>query len=172
MDGGCFRISPGGDAAVRARLRPAAEDALFVPPDDLAAAEVYRVPDRHLMPAAAQLRRKVGGEGRLQLYPPAARPLPARRVQRLLRVHEEVQRVRDDLHMPLRLHEGPHHAEGADGPAPLRQKAGDYRVVRPLARRHAVGRGRVQAEVAAPVVQGDARPRYDDAGAEAHVVGL
>ena len=63
MDGGCFRISPGGDADVRARLRPAAEDALFVPPDDLAAAEVYRVPDRHLMPAAAQLRRKVGGEG-------------------------------------------------------------------------------------------------------------
>ena len=60
----------------------------------------------------------------LQFEPPAADPLDARRIKRLLRVHVIIERVDEDLGLTLRLHERAHHAERTDGGASLSRKPG------------------------------------------------
>ena len=62
--------------------------------------------------------------------------------------------------------------KGPTGAPVLRQEARDDRVVGLLARPQTVRGLGVQAEVAAPIVQGDARPRDHQAGAEPHIVAL
>ena len=80
--------------------------------------------------------------------------------------------VHEDLHLSLGLHEAAHDAKGAYGLPVLGQEAGDNRMVRFLARADAVVAAAVHAEIAAPVAQGDAPSRNDDARAEAVEVAL
>lgn len=57
--------------------------------------------------------------------------------------------------MPLRLHEGSHHSEGAKQPvgAGLRQKGGDDGLVGPLLGAYAVSMLGIQGEMSASVLQ-------------------
>ena len=80
--------------------------------------------------------------------------------------------VHEDLHLALGLHEPAHDAEGPDGLPILRQEAGNDRMIRFLARADAVVAVSVHAEIAAPVVQGDAPAGNDDARSEAVEVAL
>ena len=95
----------------------------------------------------------------LQFEPPAADPLDARRVKRLLRVHVIIERVDEDLGLTLRLHECAHHTERTDGGAVPEQEAGNDGVVGPLAAGKAVVACGVEREVRAAVLERDARPR-------------
>ncbi len=84
----------------------------------------------------------------------------------------KINKVRDSLNMPLRLHVATHDAEGAEGAAVFQDKAGDDRVVGLFSGCEAVGMGRVERKVSAAVLQADAGTPHDDAGAESHVVAL
>ena len=108
----------------------------------------------------------------LQFEPPAADPLDARRIKRLLRVHVIIERVDEDLSLTLRLHERAHHAERTDGGAVPEQEAGNDGVVGPLAAGKAVVACGVEREVCAAVLERDARPRHGDARAEGGVIAL
>ena len=77
------------------------------------------------MASALKLPYRFAVKARLYLDLFLAYPLPARRIQGLLRVHVVIQRIHDDLHMTLGLHEAAHHAEGAYRPPLARQKSRD-----------------------------------------------
>lgn len=98
----------------------------------------------------------------------------AGRVERGLRVHVEGEHVEEDLDVALGLHEATHDAvhrvQGAVGR--VGHHGGDDGVVRPLARREHVGVALAQREVGAAVLQREAAPLGDDAGAEAAVVAV
>ena len=110
------------------------------PPDRLAVAEDGRgrPPDaRHARAGAAPSttpRRRTPARP----APAAPVPVPARRVQRRLRVEPVVHGRRDQLDVALRLHVPAHHAERPDRLAAAGQEARDDRVERALARRHLV----------------------------------
>ena len=65
-----------------------------------------------------------------------------------------------------------HHAEAHQRPAVTRDKCGDDRVERPLARANAIGMIRREHESVPAILHGDARAGDDDAAAEAVVVRL
>ena len=74
--------------------------------------------------------------------------------------------------MALRLHVAAHHAKAHHRLAVFGEEAGNDRLERPLARRHAIGVVRVEREAIAAVLQRHAPLRDHDARAEAHVVAL
>ena len=108
----------------------------------------------------------------LQRQLPAGQPTPARSVERCLRVHPVVELVDDHLDVALRLHIATHHPEWPDGHAAAGEECRDDGVVGPLAWRHAVGVGRVQAKSVTTVLERDAGARHADATAERQVVRL
>ena len=113
-------------------------------------------------PSSARVAGRVGRAG-------VAEP---RGVAGLLDVHAEVDHVAEHLHVPLRLHVAPHHAEAEPGLAVLGDEAGDDRVERPLVRLEAVGVRRVEREQAAAVLEREAEVARDVARAEAVEVAL
>ena len=74
--------------------------------------------------------------------------------------------------MPLWLDKSAHHAKRTDGLAVFRQEAGNDRMIGALPRRQRIGVAGLQRKIAAPVVQGDAGFRHDQAGTKSHVVAL
>lgn len=101
-----------------------------------------------------------------------AQPLPARRVEGSLGVEAEVHQVHHHLHVALRLHIGAHHAERAERHAVLAEETGNDGVEGLLARLQAIHVVRIEAELGAAVLQGDAGAGHHHAGAEAVVVAL
>src|SRR5713101_2883284 len=61
----------------------------------------------------------------LELHDSAFLDAPARSVERCLRIEVVVDEVRDNLEMPLRLHQAAHHAERAEQPSVGKEHAGD-----------------------------------------------
>ena len=110
--------------------------------------------------------------GALDVDAPPAFPLPARGVERCLRIQAKVDRVHDHLHMALRLHEAAHHAKRPNRRPVLGQKAGDDGVIGPFAGRQTVGVGGIEREIVATVVQADAGAGHHQTGTKAHVVAL
>ena len=66
----------------------------------------------------------------LNLLP--ADPLPARRVERLLRVQTPVNHIHDELHVGLRLHIAAHNPEGTQGFTVLGEETRNNGVIRTL----------------------------------------
>ena len=99
------------------------------------------------MAPGLQLPGDLGTEGGLHqdfLFPD---PLPAGSVQRLLRIHAEVDIIHEYLHMALGLHVGPHYAEGPYRLAFLHEEARDDGVVSILARPQVIHMGRIHGEI-------------------------
>lgn len=96
-----------------------------------------------------------------------------RRVERTLRIHAKHEHVEQHLHVALRLHEPAHDAIARvqAAVAGVCEHGGDDGVVRALPGREDVGGvGRVQREVGAAVLQGEAAAARDNGRAEAAVV--
>ena len=91
----------------------------------------------------------------------------ARRLDRGLRVHAEIDDVRQEPHMARRLVLAAHHPERHRHPAVLHQHRRDDRVHRPLARRRLVRMPGLQREPRAAVVEQDAALRRRDPRPEA-----
>ena len=108
-------------AAVGPRLAARHVPAAGQPPDRLAEPERRRAgrgrDHGDPVPAAAQVRHDGRIDARLDLYVQVAQPLPARPVQRRLRIQPAVHGGQYELDVALRLHVPAHHAERPD-PAP------------------------------------------------------
>src|SRR5262249_13308779 len=116
--------------------------------DALLEMELYR---------AAVWRPYGGGGARLHAKAGAVELCLGRRTLVTQRAHH--------LHMPLRLHEAAHDAEGAvEAPVGVRDHAGDDRVVRTLARVQDVGVAGLEDEARAAILQAEAPASVDVAG--------
>ena len=104
------------------------------------------------MPAPLEISRDLRVKLWLQLNAFALEPLPARSVERGLRVHTVIHGVDDDLQVSLRLHEPAHHAERANRLFASSQEAGNDRVIRALARLEVIGVRWIQREVRAAIL--------------------
>src|SRR5262249_51071751 len=125
-------------------------------PDDLFFAEWAAVGlDRDVVATVGQLVHDVAGDALLQHHAQALGDLPARGVQRRLRVHFEVDGIHDDLDVALGLHVPVYHAEGPDRLAVAREERWNDRVVWALARRERVRVARIEAEAEATVLERD-----------------
>ena len=148
--------------------------------DRLAAAEGDRTFGGSRQPMAATLEVGTGlfGEARLDRDLESARPLEARRIEGRLRVLTMVADPREDLEMPLRLHEAAHDAEGHEprrrrcrGIGGRRQRRND-RVIGTLCRRDRVGMPRLEMEARASILHRDPPLGNHHARTEPRVVAL
>ena len=82
--------------------------------------------------------------------------------------------IKVNLHMSLRLHEAPHHAERHQGLAAsgASEHGGNYGVVRPLAGLKHVRVAPFQRKIEAPVLKGEPALFRDNPRSETHVVAV
>ena len=131
---------------------------------------------RDLMPERAQGFDRRISKARFDVDRKTLSPLPARGIERRLRIAAEVDEVRDHLKLALWLHEAAHHPEGHQvgvGCAFGRgQHAGNDRVVGALAGGDHVRVSGFEGEACAPVLHRDTGLRNHDARSETGVVAL
>ena len=124
------------------------------------------------MPAAAQILDNLRCHTALQPNLLAGNPLPARSVKCSLRIQQPVHRIHNHLHMALRLHIRAHNAERPHSLALMRQKSGDNRMIRLLARCQIIIKLRIQAEACATVIKVNAIAGQHDAAAKILIIAL
>ena len=124
------------------------------------------------MPPFFQLFHDPGRECLFHLDLLSTDPLPSRRVERILRIHQEVHCIHDDLDMALRLHETTHNAERSNCFSVLHQESRNDRVQRFLSRSQAVFHCLIQCKVCPAVLQRDPCSGYYDPGSKSHVIAL